>query len=1338
MDQTQTPQKGPAETPDRVKELVRDTEAHADKKDLLDHLRNQLSVMRFSREELSEFAAEIQKSAILQNLDAAKTAVLDVVRNQMTDLKNSILQNITPETKTVVKIAGGAAVGALLLAGFLKAKSAVNTGVKKVKTGFKWLLGLTAVAGATYLGFKAWQNWGEMMKLGAHIENLTNKASKAVGETKAMLEQQLKDAQAKLAELQKEVPSKVIEASAVPDSAPATPKPVPTQKEDAVEIAKDSVESGAVEVMGAGLLLLNGALAKEAGIKEEAERNAVAVVLNKPAIQSLKIGNLKTISSQADAASRLDANASDAEKKALHFLALACNKLAPRVEEALAREPEAPNIDDLTLQDFLDRLHHLPRMFVRLQAGLKGKSLKDIPDVANVIAGAFTDDSFDDIASDPGLREELVGLGLEGKEGQFFAYCVARGRTLLLKDIAEDENTNETERMIQSALIEIRAELANAEMKAYLEQYLHGRDDLPFKDTLEKHLNENLTVFDAVQLYMYLQLARTKDNELPKNIKDSSPVGALLTQMKVLDLLGKTGNQNAIHLRDYLLLQATKGPGAINLPEGTTEFLAEMTSKAAEVGWEATFKYAKKLAYESYAALYEFTRDQPEWAAGIAASALSAGGYVGYRWKAQDWTLRVADRLQADKLPRRLSWLAPTDQLRKTGSLSIPRQIADKLISVQDSINTLKNQKQAAKLIHQFSELNRRGYHPASFKKFYDQLATLRKAGADPAVLDDVLSKVQNIEINDAKILQKYRFGIVRRAAGATGRLGYRTAVGTAKIGIKAGAEALNITTDAARAIAASPYWGEALEFAGSKADDILAILSKIDMPAEIANAFAKSKGAMQMLLNASKQGGSAAVNYLTKLAGVTRIASKVGGGAVLGLDVLLCAFEMAMNQMRIAATDNKDLKDLYAARDNVSLANAAAGTGFGVSLYAVGWAPAGAVVSASTFAPAIPALIVAGYAHGKIEAVTETWLKNEDDWAKESAGTLRAKMKELGVGKQSYWQNAANGTRFENYTRWLAMSGEEFDKWEEQGYKTVEDANELTRYKLTKAYLARMTDLPQRKGESQEQYDERFKTFQRDQLTYVRDTTDGAYGTVNTYLYRNAETHATLMTLSRDLKAKNASQILTLQIDSDADGKPEEKEFDLATYADFKNTRETRDGLNVNMIIAAYEKQERQLALVQSRIIREIGSTDPEALRSQEFVLQNAILKEIRHDLPLFEENLLKADVKGLEITGGEDATRDRIRFAMSTELRTLLRTEAVNLRMKENVSVADIEAAIDRIKSFLQQPMTVFEKLSQKPPYVQGVKTLKDPSQILTDFHWIQANFLLPQGTQPSSKAA
>jgi hypothetical protein len=217
-------------------------------------------------------------------------------------------------------------------------------------------------------------------------------------------------------------------------------------------------------------------------------------------------------------------------------------------------------------------------------------------------------------------------------------------------------------------------------------------------------------------------------------------------------------------------------------------------------------------------------------------------------------------------------------------------------------------------------------------------------------------------------------------------------------------------------------------------------------------------------------------------------------------------------------------------------------------------------------------------------------------------------------------------------------FTGKDYKKWEEEHFNRIEDANEQTRYLITRAYMAKQTMLAQNPGESDRDYEERYARYQGDQIRFIISLSQGSMD-VMTDLYYQAHIHAELMELSRDLQEKNESRIITIPRFNE-EGTLIEEQFDLKEYQNLIGkhglTSLNEDGIHALYVIHNYEKQKREGVLMQLNIMQELTKGQPNSRHMIDKSLQHSLLMEVRHDLALFERKSLETNYEGWGWTGG------------------------------------------------------------------------------------------------------
>lgn len=546
-------------------------------------------------------------------------------------------------------------------------------------------------------------------------------------------------------------------------------------------------------------------------------------------------------------------------------------------------------------------------------------------------------------------------------------------------------------------------------------------------------------------------------------------------------------------------------------------------------------------------------------------------------------------------------------------------------------------------------------------------------------------------------------------------------------------ATAIDATKDLYVAIRNSAWLKMALAKAGTNVDVFIRALASAKIPPQVIALIAKSKGAMLMFANAFQKGGTAAIHYLGKLSAVLPYAKMarfpVG---LIGLEGLFYYIEMTTINAELNETSSPQLKELLEARKAVAAGRVAVTTtGSVVGRYG---GKLGGKLASRVFLPVWITYEVADATRRYFEESTKEWAKDDKDMLRDSPGTLVGKLKDTAPGEHKYRdQNAARGDSILSGS--LLAQGLTFGSGGEERFNKVEKTQIGQRGKITQAFLYHMTDLPKSEDETDAEYRERFARFQTVQNNHINTMSDGTYSLQYTNVYRSAHLDAEVKLLSEELQQSGESQFIPL-IKQGGDGKfTANGEFDLADYVKLPPFgQQNAEGISRLQVINSYRAQQKGLALMTGDILKAMYGSQGESrniLHKQDMAIQRVLLQDTRHDLAFLEQRLLAADLKGWDATGYEEATRGLIRNAVSVEFRKLLRMESDRLTAKAESGLEDMEASIQRLRTFLQQDVKVFEDLADTGGYTQGAKEFvaanQGSSALLTDWRWIQGNLYL-----------
>lgn len=1256
----------------------------------------------------------------------------------------------TPEerlrAKNIATFAGTGAVviGGLLLAKWLwgKTKTAAGAVKEKIGKGWSWLkFGLVAsgLTIAGYLGIQSLRNAKETMdKLRTvtdKIRQLEKGAKNLTGEAKAA-------AEAEIDRLKKEV--KNIRSGtadeSLPDESPAEPKK--SSPGEAHEVA-ETIEATASDIIISKAILATCDDEKWMAVKETKERQLQGVMLLNADIKMPAV--FAHIAEEGSGEGIFQTSDTDLEsrKKSANVLLRFCAESRDAVVQylmrhnALTQDAAEQKIDtDMPLKDYLRAAiagSAVALEAIRILSESEEGAVEALQklDIDNLTQGsALLHDELNEFISD-----NMNGLGLDQQTpvntGAILKAIIGLKNGTVsdhIKDLEQTPPTNLENKIIQKILQELRDGNTHLYVLPCFHDIFPTDEGGTDEERVKNYILARMSPAQAVRLYLYRRL-----------MDKGYSTGLVMMQLDTLKFLAEQDESWFNDKKHQVIMRIGKkmiGSSGKKLAE-------EWKRLGIDIDCQEMFETsAKSIGMIGAGVMYGFGKIAQEqigfaWALYKEEAAMTTLGLVA-GGKSLQWAagISITDEAVESGLKEWDSVVSKTDPFHRaqnTGRTMLMR------INPTDIANA--HQRYRA-ILHAINDLPADdptlGPVRAQLKGLLDVCIKAPRNAALWRQLSSVLSAHGLKNAADAAALFE-KTSTLRRVVDAQryahmrgGPLGLKS-VGRyylrAYEKVESGAS-LTIHT-----LRNSRFLQEALRQTGTKIDDLIVLLSKIRIPPQLAKMFASSSGGMTMLLNAMKSGGSAGVEYLVKLGSIAMRMGPILGKAAVGIDVVVCAVEIALNRVRIAETNNVSLKDLYASRDKVSAAQATAGTAMGAAWLATGWAPVGATISASTFAPAVIALIATKHAYDQLEAVSETWLSEESDWAKKSPAELRVELKKLAPGEHSYWQGAAGGTRTENWYRWMTSSTEEFNKWEEQVFDTIEDANTGTRYKITRAYVAKMTDLPKSENESDAAYGERFTRFQMDQIAFLGDQSQGSFPLESGDSYRNAHAHAELLALSRAMKAQNASQIIMIER-MDERGNPIQKEFDLATYANFTDTRTPNEnGILPLYVIHAYQRQRRAMTLLQTAALKEMDDTKNDTKNMQDFTLQHSMLRELKHDIVLFEERVRAADLEGLDWTGKENTSRTIVRYMMNVELRKLLRAESDRLRAMMEPSIEEMEHSIEKLRALVQQPPEALFRLKEQY-FHTDFSEFDGKSEVLTDISWITEQlYLLPSSAHTPS---
>ena len=358
---------------------------------------------------------------------------------------------------------------------------------------------------------------------------------------------------------------------------------------DAAERAKRASRSFLV----VGLLIRHRSLAEDASINfsNETEIEKVSDILANPDVRSLSMRQLADASTTVEQVTALfpSKTLTPEQQHALHFLGLVCCQERTGDNIADSISSTGKTLDSIDVGTFIDCISIVPQLFGSASKAFAGKEVLEFSDPSEVTKSLFSEETTtQQILTHPTIRSRLSEVHSQCKDPEFSAefsfYIFGPGgvgkRTIA--DIVTEEPEHKNEEAFLEILSDIHTELLSPAVRNYLIQY--GQEE-HFSQVIQGYMDGNLSVRDAVQLFMYLQLVRKSDGSYPTTVKESSATGAFMLQMKMLDIVSDVDKTQGIHMRNMLL--ADTALGKINLPEGALDHLKTVAgiAKDASLQW---------------------------------------------------------------------------------------------------------------------------------------------------------------------------------------------------------------------------------------------------------------------------------------------------------------------------------------------------------------------------------------------------------------------------------------------------------------------------------------------------------------------------------------------------------------------------------------------------------------------------------------------------------------------------------------------------------------------------------------------------------------------------------
>lgn len=344
--------------------------------------------------------------------------------------------------------------------------------------------------------------------------------------------------------------------------------------------AQEGIENARYGLVSAGLLLLDRDLMPESTrISDTQRRRILTGFLEDQRVQNVPVSQVLGIENERDVLrvfGDVIANRPADERRVLFFLAQSCKKHQEYVTNKARRLGLSDEeIMQMPLIEYVDQLAEVSSTLGNLTNEIATKGIdgfnkidwnKDIFNLPQFVHHLKSDRIF--------MRRIVEHYPqLQTRENAFLMFCTANGNKTMhnlpqqLRQNIPEEKKQEWQ-MFQETLGSMHQFIQD--QTAYLLKYAHGEER--FAKPLAQYLQNQLTVFDTVQLYYYLQQMIGENGNFLE-LKDSPPFTSFLLQTKIISMV-KRENEDAGQ-RMFINLVG-RGAGAlvgaatnIELPEKT-------------------------------------------------------------------------------------------------------------------------------------------------------------------------------------------------------------------------------------------------------------------------------------------------------------------------------------------------------------------------------------------------------------------------------------------------------------------------------------------------------------------------------------------------------------------------------------------------------------------------------------------------------------------------------------------------------------------------------------------------------------------------------------------------
>lgn len=328
-----------------------------------------------------------------------------------------------------------------------------------------------------------------------------------------------------------------------------------------------------------------------------------------------------------------------------------------------------------------------------------------------------------------------------------------------------------------------------------------------------------------------------------------------------------------------------------------------------------------------------------------------------------------------------------------------------------------------------------------------------------------------------------------------------------------------------------------------------------------------------------------------------------------------LTAYELYINKQRKEGVkENRVLKDEYSSQDKTTLLE---GAGVGATLL---------VATGPAIVLAAPVFYAGSVSRGRSEK-RANWKRDSLQWEKEySSDGLLQGLEDIAPGTELDGDaGGAFATKAEDLFMRATFRGNQADKDQREVVETISKVNAASRGNIYEAYFKKNLLIP--KGTP-----EKVSTqIVRDKMSYLSLVTHNGFEKQNTLSLRMADAYAELMQMYRKLEAAGKPTMISF-----VDKNQNTKYLDLRTLLIGNGTT-----TEMRSIVADYVYRIRPL---QSMVMyNAIGE-----MKNAKSTIRHSILLELLHDIHEGEKKLMAANFDGWELTGGEQESRNVIRWYM------------------------------------------------------------------------------------------